>query len=159
MMMVSCAAQTPPPARAQADTQYATSTARITTKALPTSGPYGCDAIENKTCVIYIDASFASGSCTASMTSYVQLGTLTDINRVEWRLRSAGYEFCARGGDGAFFIAPDSEPFDPDPPGKCGTTFGMKRRDIDGKDYGYNVRFRNRTLGIVCEKDPYFKNG
>lgn len=137
-----------------------TYTFKIVAKPDPSGEPMPCDdVLPNKTCVVNVSVTVSGDTCTATLKEYIRLNTLTDVTRVEWRLPT-GYEFCTRGGDGVFLDKPGgTPPFVPDPHGPCKQEYGWKRDALDNLNYGYFLRFRDKAGTLICQKDPFFKNG
>ena len=137
-----------------------TITIKVVPKPAPVGDPMPCDdVLPNKTCVVNVAVTVAQDVCTVTLKDYIKLGSLSDVNRIEWRLPT-GFSFCTRGGDGAFLDNPlGNPPFDPDPAGPCKQDYAWKRNQLDNLTYGYFLRFRNDTNTLICVKDPFYKNG
>ena len=135
--------------------------------ALPAGTPSTlCVQSPGKTCIVKVTVTPApGGDCSGGAITlepeFPSFGTTTRINRIEFQIVTAGYQFCARSGDGAFFdnAAIPDDLFDVESNKKCDPSFVWKRKKADSNDWAYVLRFRDTANTRYCIKDPWVRNG
>jgi hypothetical protein len=138
----------------------------IGSKSPPTGIASPCVEAAGNTCVVNVTVvPAADGSCSDNAITvnpeFPSFGTIQKIKRVEFRIVTPGYHFCARAGDGAFFdnVGIPEDLFDVESNKKCDKSFVWKRKKADGTAYAYLLRFRDTGNQRYCVKDPWVRNG